>query len=137
MTNVIKILLLLVVATFSSCNERSSKEEVKKENFDDFFNKFKNNKDFQFARIKSPLEYWSYKSERVEENSTLTRRSLDKDKLRYNSFDFKSKTKSTITNTDDTTVYKVRGVESAIHLNYYFAMDKNKWFLVKIENASN
>ena len=134
--NRIKILLLFFIPFLYSCQKKVENEITVNNNsiesFNLFFKKFSSNQNFQEERIKFPLKTYSYD---IDENKTnvsiLNKNQWEFSKLYSNKFLKKIKK---INSKNYIVVIQIS--DTGVLVEYYFTIDKYKWYLIKIVDQS-
>ena len=102
------------------------------ESFELFFKKFSSNQNFQEERIKFPLKTYSYD---IDENKTnvsiLNKNQWEFSKLYSNKFLKKIKKINS-----KNYIVEIQISDTGVLVEYYFTIDKYKWYLIKIVDQS-
>jgi hypothetical protein len=150
--NKLGIVLILLSILLISCSSKGNKNiandeakvqnemTIKEEPFDVFIKKFSKDNSFQLLRIKFPLVY-NYSEEEIETGSLSTKQ-IKKEEWEIIDLVDKSGFGESVeiikeTNGSNLIHILVRGVDTGIHIVYFFEKEDNKWYLVKITDQSN
>ncbi|KGO87343.1 hypothetical protein Q765_06665 [Flavobacterium rivuli WB 3.3-2 = DSM 21788] len=140
-------LLLLFFKIIIGCNNVEKKERIEnksieksltikvpKEDFDEFFTKFRSDSIFKFTRIKFPLK--GFNSDEMGTGSEQSIYLWDKENfIFYSVEDFKNQTttdiiKEDIIKSDSVVTYRRYKEDSGYDINYEFKNIKDKWYLI-------
>jgi hypothetical protein len=150
--NKLGLFLILSSILLISCSSKSNKsianDEAKVQNektiseepFDVFIKKFSKDSSFQLLRIKFPLVY-TYSEEEIDTGSLSTKQ-IKKEEWEIIDLVDKSGFGESVeiikeTNGSDLIQLLVKGVDTGVHIVYFFEKENNKWYLVKITDQSN
>jgi hypothetical protein len=144
---------IVIVVVMSACGETKigkvsesikkahETNEINREEFDAFFNRFSEDSIFQLSRVNFPISYYSVDIENNKETYVYS-----KEEFWYTDF---TKDREAVTLIEDAyetvieegiskTLYIRKGIDNGIRIEYYFEMnEKGEWYLVKIIDYSN
>ena len=111
------------------------------ENFDVFFEKFKNDSSFQITRVKFPWTLVTWEPGTDAASKQLINQKDWKHLGFYYEAGYATRQIDAYTQQvksyGDTVKLELRGVDNGIMTDYEFAMDNRKWFLVSAKDYSN
>ena len=136
MKSTLFIWIFLLTACGTKSVDTNTSDKSSEENFDEFFEKFKNDSLFQIERVKFP---WIIPSEHGKD--------LVINKGDWRHADFAYDTNSATVEIDaytqeivtygDTVKIEQRGVDNGIYIDFVFVKIDNKWFLYAEKDLSN
>jgi hypothetical protein len=111
------------------------------EDFNVFFKTFTTDSLFQIERVKFP---WVMMTWELGEDAPV-KELINKEDWQFSSFNYEEGYASrqvdaytqTTKNYGDTVKLEIRGVDNGIHMDYEFAKEKGKWFMVSGKDYSN
>jgi len=131
---------ILLIISFSCVNKHENlmilkrKNNIKKESFDDFFEKFNKDSIFQFSRINFPLNNEIYD---VESNE-LYKENIKLENWKY--FNFLALSKKYVKTVHqikkDEVKINIQIIDTGVNVDYFFMVKNQKWILVKIVDES-
>ncbi|MBP4140407.1 hypothetical protein J3S90_01150 [Flavobacterium sp. P4023] len=136
----ILITSVLVFSLISCLNKHkndvilNNDQNIRKENFDIFFDRFNNDSVFQISRIIFPLnnEIYDFESDK------FFKEKIKQENWKY--FNFATLSKKYITTLDkikeDEVKLNIQIVDTGVNIDYFFTFKSNKWVLVKIIDQS-
>ena len=126
-----------VVKEHKSDIEKKNTDSSSVEKFEIFFKKFSSDPKFQISRVKFPLEIYDYEvGDDGPDTDTLETSTLEKNQWEFSKLYSKKFLKNIKKLDSNNYMVEIQVYDTGIFVEYYFTMENNKWFLIKIVDRS-